>query len=53
MAAPTVAPISVALEDFTASGRVATPALLTAGLVRSEAQARTSAVRIEGDRRNA
>src|SRR6201988_739019 len=28
MAAPTIAPISVALEDFSGSGRVATPALL-------------------------
>jgi twitching motility protein PilT len=36
MAAPTVAPISVALEDFTASGRVATPALLTAMLRAAE-----------------
>lgn len=32
MAAPTIAPISVALEDFSGSGRVATPALLTAML---------------------
>jgi twitching motility protein PilT len=36
MAAPTVAPISVALEDFTASGRVASPALLTAMLRAAE-----------------
>src|SRR5580698_7582364 len=36
MAAPTVAPISVALEDFTTSGRVATPALLTAMLRAAE-----------------
>src|ERR1700683_2522172 len=36
MAAPTVAPISVALEDFTASGRVATPALLAAMLRAAE-----------------
>ncbi len=32
MAAPTIAPISVALEDFSASGQVATPALLGAML---------------------
>jgi len=32
MAAPTIAPISVALEDFTGSGLVATPALLGAML---------------------
>jgi twitching motility protein PilT len=32
MAAPTIAPISVALEDFSGSGRVATPALLGAML---------------------
>jgi twitching motility protein PilT len=36
MAAPTVAPISVALEDFTGSGLVATPALLTAMLRAAE-----------------
>lgn len=35
------------------AARLATPTLLTAGLVRSEAEARSSAVRIEGDRRNA
>jgi len=32
MAAPTIAPISVALEDFSGSGQVATPALLSAML---------------------
>src|SRR5262252_5451095 len=32
MAAPTIAPISVALDDFSGSGRVATPALLGAML---------------------
>ena len=32
MAAPTIAPISVALEDFSAGGQVATPALLGAML---------------------
>jgi len=32
MAAPTIAPISVSLEDFSGSGRVATPALLGAML---------------------
>jgi twitching motility protein PilT len=32
MAAPTIAPISVALEDFSGSGRVATPVLLGAML---------------------
>jgi len=32
MAAPTIAPISVALEDFSGNGRVATPALLGAML---------------------
>ena len=32
MAAPTIAPISVALEDFSGSGRAATPALLGAML---------------------
>jgi len=36
MAAPTIAPISVALEDFSGSGRVATPALLTAMLRAAE-----------------
>src|SRR5246127_4189490 len=36
MAAPTVAPISVALEDFSGSGRVATPALLGAMLRAAE-----------------
>jgi twitching motility protein PilT len=36
MAAPTIAPISVALEDFSASGRVATPALLGAMLRAAE-----------------
>ncbi|MHC2791218.1 hypothetical protein ACVINZ_000230 [Mesorhizobium jarvisii] len=35
------------------AARLGRPALLTAGLVRSEAQAQTSAVRIQGDRRNA
>jgi twitching motility protein PilT len=34
MAAPTIAPISIALDDFTASGRVATPALLS-GMLRA------------------
>jgi len=34
MAAPTIAPISVALEDFSGSGRVATPALLS-GMLRA------------------
>ena len=34
MAAPTSAPISVVLEDFTASGRIATPALL-GGMLRA------------------
>jgi twitching motility protein PilT len=34
MAAPTIAPISVALEDFSGSGRVATPALL-GGMLRA------------------
>src|SRR5215475_15430009 len=32
MAAPTIAPISVSLDDFSGSGRVATPALLGAML---------------------
>jgi len=32
MAAPTIAPISVALDDFSGSGRIATPALLGAML---------------------
>jgi twitching motility protein PilT len=36
MAAPTIAPISVALEDFSGSGRVATPALLGAMLRATE-----------------
>src|SRR5215472_5941860 len=36
MAAPTIAPISVVLEDFTASGRIATPALLGAMLRAAE-----------------
>ena len=36
MAAPTIAPISVALEGFTGSGRVATPALLGAMLKASD-----------------
>jgi len=36
MAAPTIAPISVALEDFSGSGRVATPALLSAMLRAAE-----------------
>ena len=36
MAAPTVAPISVALEDFSGNGRVATPALLGAMLRAAE-----------------
>jgi twitching motility protein PilT len=36
MAAPTIAPISVALEGFSGSGRVATPALLSAMLRASE-----------------
>jgi twitching motility protein PilT len=36
MAAPTIAPISVALEDFSGSGRVATPALLGAMLRAAE-----------------
>lgn len=35
------------------AARLSAPAVLTAGLVRSEAEARSSAVRIEGDRRNA
>jgi twitching motility protein PilT len=34
MAAPTIAPISVALEDFSGSGRVATPSLL-GGMLRA------------------
>jgi twitching motility protein PilT len=34
MAAPTIAPISIALDDFSASGRVATPALLS-GMLRA------------------
>jgi twitching motility protein PilT len=34
MAAPTIAPISVALEDFSGNGRVATPALL-GGMLRA------------------
>ncbi len=34
MAAPTIAPISVALDDFSGSGRVATPALL-GGMLRA------------------
>src|SRR5437588_3201882 len=36
MAAPTIAPISVALEDFSGNGRVATPALLGAMLRAAE-----------------
>lgn len=36
MAAPTVAPISVVLEDFSSSGRIATPALLGAMLRAAE-----------------
>src|ERR1700758_3268482 len=36
MAAPTIAPISVVLEGFSGSGRVATPALLGAMLRASE-----------------
>ncbi|MGA2744333.1 MAG: hypothetical protein ABSE44_06525, partial [Candidatus Sulfotelmatobacter sp.] len=36
MAAPSTAPISVALEDFSGSGRVATPALLGAMLRAAE-----------------
>jgi twitching motility protein PilT len=36
MAAPTIAPISVALEDFSGNGRVATPALLGAMLGAAE-----------------
>ena len=36
MAAPTIAPITVALDDFTGSGRVATPALLGAMLRAAE-----------------
>jgi twitching motility protein PilT len=36
MAAPTIAPISVALEGFTGGGRVATPALLSAMLRASD-----------------
>ena len=36
MAAPTIAPISVALEGFSGSGRVATPALLSAMLRASD-----------------
>jgi twitching motility protein PilT len=36
MAAPTIAPISVALEGFSGSGRIATPALLGAMLRASE-----------------
>jgi twitching motility protein PilT len=36
MAAPTIAPISVVLEDFTASGRIAAPALLGAMLRAAE-----------------
>ena len=36
MAAPTIAPISVALDDFSGSGRVATPALLGAMLRAAE-----------------
>jgi twitching motility protein PilT len=36
MAAPTIAPISVALEDFSGSGRIATPALLSAMLRATE-----------------
>jgi len=36
MAAPTIAPISVALEDFSGSGRVATAALLSAMLSAAE-----------------
>jgi hypothetical protein len=36
-----------------ALARLAAPAVLSEGLIRSEAQARSSAVRLEGDRRNA
>jgi twitching motility protein PilT len=36
MAAPTIAPISVALEDFSGNGRIATPALLGAMLRAAE-----------------
>ncbi len=36
MAAPTIAPISVTLEDFSGSGRIATPALLGAMLRAAE-----------------
>ena len=36
MAAPTIAPISVALDDFSESGRVATPTLLGAMLRAAE-----------------
>src|ERR1700758_3305598 len=36
MAAPTIAPISVALDDFSGSGRIATPALLGAVLRAAE-----------------
>jgi len=36
MAAPTIAPITVALEDFTGNGKVATPALLGAMLRAAE-----------------
>lgn len=36
MAAPTIAPISVALEDFSGSGRIATPTLLGAMLRAAE-----------------
>ena len=36
MAAPTIAPISVSLEGFSGSGRVATPALLGAMLRAAE-----------------
>jgi twitching motility protein PilT len=36
MAAPTIAPLSVALEDFSGNGRVATPALLGAMLGAAE-----------------
>lgn len=36
-----------------AASRRASPTVLTGGLIRSEAQARSSAVRLDGDRRNA
>jgi hypothetical protein len=36
-----------------AIGKIAAPAVLSQGLIRSEAQARSSAVNLQGDRRNA